>query len=46
MKDKLINKVSENINADYKIGGKKVSIKTTNLNDDWENIEERLLSII
>ena len=42
----LYPKVTEGIDADYKIGGRMISIKTVNLDDEWDKIEERLLAII
>lgn len=42
----LYPQINETINANYIVSGKKIMIKTVNLDDEWEVIEERLLSII
>lgn len=42
----LYPKVDEDIDADYKMSNKRIRIKTLDLNDEWQDIEERLLSII
>lgn len=42
----LYPKVDEDIDADYKISNKRIMIRTLDLNVEWEEIEERLLSII
>ncbi len=42
----LYPKIDEDIDVSYKISGKKISVKTVDLNDEWEKIEERLLSIV
>lgn len=42
----LYPQIIEKIDASYVISGKRIMIKTVNLDDDWEAIEESLLSII
>lgn len=42
----LYPKIDKDIDVSYKIGGKRVSIRTVDLNDEWQRIEEKLLSII
>lgn len=42
----LYPKINDDVDVDYKIGGKEVSIKTVDLNDEWDQIEQRLLSLI
>lgn len=38
--------IEKDINATFPIGGKKIGIRTLNLNEDWGNIEKRLLSLV
>lgn len=38
--------IKEDYNLKYRIGGKNISINTLNLNSDWEDIHNKLLSII
>ena len=42
----LYPQIYEKIDVDYIIRDKKISIKTVNLDDDWVNIEERLIALI
>lgn len=38
--------VDEEVDADYVIQGHKVKIRTVNLNQDWQQIHERLLEVV
>lgn len=38
--------IDKEINAEYSIGGKRIYIKTLNLDMEWNEIEERLLRLI
>ena len=42
----LYPKVEKELNVDYSIMGKKIGIRTLNLNSDWDSISNRLLSFV